>query len=223
MPFTRADVHSPSIPSVWPVCSYIVQYRYQVKGRDRFALYFWQGRDSSITEKGAAAVETINVSDALGGDIPQIRVEQGKETRQFLRLFHVNGGMVVHLGDQAAPPSDAAVRLYQLRQAEHGDVRCIETDSPGPLRRPPPCRRGPDSRLPEDNGVVGRAPCGSVGVPFGPRHGGPDRHAHVCVGRQERQSRCRRRVESARRPAGERGRARYGGHDENRAQSLACS
>ena len=115
--------------------SYIIQYRYQVKGSDKFIVYFWQGRDSSITEKGAAAVETINVTDALGGDAPQLRVEQGKETRHFLQLFH-RTGMVVHLGKQAGSPADAPMRLYQLRQAEHGGVRCVETDQPGATPAP---------------------------------------------------------------------------------------
>lgn len=126
-----------------------MHYQYRVRGSDRHRLYFWLGRDSSITERGAAAVATIAISDDLGGAVAQHRVLQGKEPRHFLRLFMGSaaaaggedeaspsasvggGGMVVHLGKQAGPPPDADVRLYQLRRAEHGEYRCIETESPG--------------------------------------------------------------------------------------------
>jgi hypothetical protein len=130
------------------VHSYIVHYQYRVRGSERHRLYFWLGRDSSITERGAAAVATIAISDDLGGAVPQHRVLQGKEPRHFLRLFLGGiaaagdesaspsgpvggGGMVVHLGKQAGPPPDTEVRLYQLRRAEHGEYRCIEAESPG--------------------------------------------------------------------------------------------
>jgi len=110
--------------------SYVVQYRYRVRGHDKYLLYFWQGRDSSITEKGAAAVETINVADTLG-DAVQLRIEQGKETAHFIGLFRRRHGFVVHLGKTDRHLAEAPYRLYQLRLAENGEVRCIESDNCG--------------------------------------------------------------------------------------------
>jgi len=67
--------------------SFIVLYTYIVKGAEKYVVYFWQGRDSSITEKGASALESIDVANQVGGDARQIRIPQGKETSHFLSLF----------------------------------------------------------------------------------------------------------------------------------------
>ena len=67
--------------------SFIFQYKYLQKNVEKFVIYFWQGRDSSIAEKGASALESIDVANETGGEARQVRIPQGHETQHFLSLF----------------------------------------------------------------------------------------------------------------------------------------
>jgi hypothetical protein len=51
-----------------------------------FLIYFWQGRDCSKNEKGTSAALSMNLAKKYPG-ASQIRVIQGKEPQDFLRLF----------------------------------------------------------------------------------------------------------------------------------------
>lgn len=80
--------------------SYIVQFTYKINTKDKYILYFWQGRDSSNDEKGASALLVKDMDDKLNHEATQVRVVQGKEPNHFLALF--KGKMVVHTGGHAS-------------------------------------------------------------------------------------------------------------------------
>lgn len=80
--------------------SYILLYTYLAKNREKYIIYFWQGRDSSSDEKGASALLTKQLDDSMNGEPVQVRVVQNKEPNHFLALF--KGRMVVHHGGVAS-------------------------------------------------------------------------------------------------------------------------
>jgi advillin len=81
--------------------SYVVSYTYKVNGRDQGIVYFWLGDDSSIDERGAAALLAVELDDRkFQGAAAQVRVTQGKEPPHFCSIF--KGAMVVHRGGFAS-------------------------------------------------------------------------------------------------------------------------
>ncbi len=113
--------------------SYVIMTSYKTSNRDNYLVYFWQGRDSSINEKGASALLTVDVSAEFEG-APQIRVTQQHETRHFMALF--KNHIVIHNGkyvNYANRMKQSAVRMFDVRLAsecrdmKNSSLRSIET------------------------------------------------------------------------------------------------
>uniref|UniRef100_A0AAR2LVS0 HP domain-containing protein n=1 Tax=Pygocentrus nattereri TaxID=42514 RepID=A0AAR2LVS0_PYGNA len=109
--------------------AYVVKWKYMVSaavgnrqkpeqvrsagpGREKCCYFFWQGRNSTVSEKGTSALMTIELDEERGA---QVQVQQGKEPPCFLQCF--NGGMIVHSGKREEEEENiqSEWRLYCVR------------------------------------------------------------------------------------------------------------
>ncbi|XP_072811493.1 supervillin isoform X6 [Vicugna pacos] len=84
----------------------------RVAGKEKCVYFFWQGRQSTISEKGTSALMTVELDEERGA---QVQVLQGKEPPCFLQCFQ--GGMVVHSGrrEEEEENTQSGWRLYCVR------------------------------------------------------------------------------------------------------------
>ncbi|XP_069815097.1 supervillin isoform X3 [Dendropsophus ebraccatus] len=84
----------------------------RVAGKEKCAYFFWQGRQSTVSEKGTSALMTIELDEERGA---QVQVLQGKEPPCFLQCFE--GSMIVHAGRREEEEENAQSdwRLYCVR------------------------------------------------------------------------------------------------------------
>lgn len=97
----------------WSNQSFLIRFTYKEGNSDRVILYFWQGRGSSINEKGASAYLTKELGDENKEvESRHVRVPQGFEPHDFLAIF--GNKFIVHLGPykEAWSTSDG---LYSIR------------------------------------------------------------------------------------------------------------
>lgn len=113
--------------------SYIIQFHYKQNGKDKYIIYFWQGRDSSNDEKGASALLAKQMDDQLNGEAVQVRVVQNKEPNHFLALF--KGKFIIHSGGHASAfknrqDTDSydtdGVSLYHIRGSNALNTRAVQ-------------------------------------------------------------------------------------------------
>ncbi|XP_048835924.1 supervillin a isoform X4 [Brienomyrus brachyistius] len=109
--------------------TYVVKWRYMVSatvgkrqnpeqgrvaaaGKERCCYFFWQGRHSTVSEKGTSALMTVELDQEHGA---QVQVQQGKEPPCFLQCF--SGGMIVHSGKREEEEENVQNewRLYCVR------------------------------------------------------------------------------------------------------------
>eukprot|EP01103_Thecamoeba_quadrilineata_P020850 TRINITY_DN918_c0_g1_i4.p1 TRINITY_DN918_c0_g1~~TRINITY_DN918_c0_g1_i4.p1 ORF type:complete len:1156 (-),score=372.66 TRINITY_DN918_c0_g1_i4:17-3484(-) len=103
--FELVDVNISEYGQFYSGESYVVLYKYTLRMKDHYLIYFWQGRDSSINEKGSSALLTMKVDESIGGTAKEIRVVQNKEPKHFLAIF--NRRIIVHFG-KATPSSSVS-------------------------------------------------------------------------------------------------------------------
>ncbi|CAD7974517.1 unnamed protein product [Amoebophrya sp. A25] len=120
--------------------SYIVEYVYRAEnGRIEDALlYFWQGEDSTADEKGSSAILCAKLDqERFGGEATQVRVVQGKEPSDFIRIFH--GKMIIHKGgcdsgfrsvlpggEEEQVDAAAFPKLYHIRGASTAECKATQ-------------------------------------------------------------------------------------------------
>ncbi|KAK2820392.1 hypothetical protein Q5P01_023351 [Channa striata] len=91
-------------------------------GRERTACFFWQGRHSSISEKGTSALMTVELGSHRGS---QVLVSQGKEPPCFLQLFQ--GGLIIHKGSREdGANGTGGWRLFCVRGEAEVEASLVE-------------------------------------------------------------------------------------------------
>ncbi|XP_074508276.1 supervillin isoform X16 [Sebastes fasciatus] len=108
--------------------AYVVKWKYMINtsvgrrqnpearssgpGKEKCCYFFWQGRNSTVSEKGTSALMTVELDEERGA---QVQVQQGKEPPCFLQCF--NGGMIVHAGkrEEEEENTQSEWRLYCVR------------------------------------------------------------------------------------------------------------
>ncbi|KAI6228390.1 Gelsolin-like protein 1 [Aphelenchoides besseyi] len=107
--------------------SYIVL---NTKGTE-WDIHFWCGSETSIDERGTAAIKTVELDDSLGGLPVQYREIQDHESALFLSYFksgikYLKGGHASGFNHVVSEFKDYKPRLFMCKGKRN--VRCTEVD-----------------------------------------------------------------------------------------------
>ncbi|KXS11690.1 hypothetical protein M427DRAFT_35444 [Gonapodya prolifera JEL478] len=142
--FGRIAVPSDRHNRLFECDSYVILYRYSPSSGgariEKRIAYFWQGRDSPITQKGTSALLTVDISKETGGELTQVRVAQGKEPVHFVEIM--GGVVVIRCGKDPLTSKEThggqdkgTFTTFDVRVSESGGILACE------------CRSGDDVQL----------------------------------------------------------------------------
>ena len=94
--FEKKEIPAEFYGQLWSADSFIIVYEFPYGNKFKTILYYWQGKFSSINEKGTSAYITVDISNNLQ-NFEQVRVVQDKENLHFLKFMRKYNFMV-HLG-----------------------------------------------------------------------------------------------------------------------------
>ncbi|XP_061189061.1 advillin-like isoform X1 [Saccostrea echinata] len=97
--FDLEPIHAKYMGQFFAGDCYVIQYTYQVAGKENHVIYYWQGLKATTDEKGTSALKAVELDDKLGGAAVQVRVVQGKEPAHFMSMF--DGKMIIFSGGHA--------------------------------------------------------------------------------------------------------------------------
>ncbi|EFA79149.1 villin [Heterostelium album PN500] len=128
--FTKIPVDASRYGHFYSGDSYVILYTYIYKNKDCFLIYFWQGKNSSINEKGSSALLTMELDDTLKGMAKEVRVVQNKEPKHFLSIF--KSKFIVHQGKDPMSkgykaPEPNQFSLYHIRGTSAMNTRAVQT------------------------------------------------------------------------------------------------
>lgn len=109
---------------------YLILYSYDTDGREKHIIYMWQGQTSTIDERGASAILTVDLDDSMGGVATQVRVTQGQEPPHLVSMFK-DKPMIIHLGGTSRSGGETKpgnTRLFHIRMATTKATRAVEVE-----------------------------------------------------------------------------------------------
>lgn len=112
---------------------YIILYTYLQNRKDKYIIYYWQGKKSSTEERTSSVAHAAQLDRKLGGSAVQIRVVEYKEPVHFMQLFkgkliifssgHVNGYRHIHDHEDY---DLRRIYMFHIRSDQHGNTRANE-------------------------------------------------------------------------------------------------
>lgn len=129
--FDALRVDAPDVGKFYSGDCYIIVYTY---GHNNAIIYFWIGSQSSVDERGTAAIKTVEFDNNLfAGRAVQVRVTEGKEPAHLMAMF--GGQMIIYRGgftsgfnNSAEDQSTNDKLLLQVRGTTSYNTKAVEVE-----------------------------------------------------------------------------------------------